>query len=70
MLGVSPLDSMSKTEMLAALEQFKGTHVRAVVLRSAVNEKVWSAGHDVRELPKAGTWPDWGDHGGCSKRTV
>jgi methylmalonyl-CoA decarboxylase len=27
--------------------------VRALVLRSAVNEKVWSAGHDVSELPLA-----------------
>jgi methylmalonyl-CoA decarboxylase len=45
------------TETLAALEQFKGKDVRAVVLRSAVNEKVWSAGHDVRELPKADTDP-------------
>ena len=45
------------TEMLAALKQFKANDVRGVVLRSAVNEKVWSAGHDVRELPKAGTDP-------------
>jgi methylmalonyl-CoA decarboxylase len=27
--------------------------VRALVLRSAVKEKVWCAGHDVSELPKA-----------------
>src|SRR5271165_3172500 len=45
------------TEMLAAFEQFKARDVRAVVLRSAVSEKIWSAGHDVRELPKADADP-------------
>jgi len=43
--------------MLVAFEQFKAKDLRAVVLRSAVSEKVWSAGHDVRELPKADTDP-------------
>jgi len=41
------------TETIAALEQFKAKRVRAVILRSAANEKVWSAGHDVSGLPKA-----------------
>jgi methylmalonyl-CoA decarboxylase len=45
------------TEVLAALEEFKAKEVRAVVLRSAVKEKVWSAGHDVSELPKTGIDP-------------
>jgi len=40
-------------ETIAALEQFKAKRVRAVILRSAANEKVWSAGHDVSGLPKA-----------------
>ena len=40
-------------ETIAALELFRVKRVRAVVLRSAVNEQVWSAGHDVSELPKA-----------------
>jgi methylmalonyl-CoA decarboxylase len=40
-------------EIIVALEQFEATEVRAVVLRSATNEKVWSAGRDVSELPKA-----------------
>jgi methylmalonyl-CoA decarboxylase len=40
-------------ETIAALEQFKARSVRAVVLRSAANENIWSAGHDVSELPKA-----------------
>jgi methylmalonyl-CoA decarboxylase len=61
-IGTIAFDNYSKrnalsttliAETIAALEQFKVTGVRAVVLRSAANEKVWSAGHDVSELPKA-----------------
>jgi methylmalonyl-CoA decarboxylase len=44
-------------EMLAAFEEFKAKDVRALVLRSAVSEKVWSAGHDVSELSKANMDP-------------
>ena len=40
-------------EIIAALDQFQAKRMRAVVLRSARNENVWSAGHDVDELPKA-----------------
>ena len=40
-------------EVLASLDQFKLQGARAVVIRSAGGEKVWSAGHDVDELPKA-----------------
>jgi methylmalonyl-CoA decarboxylase len=39
-------------ETIDALEHFRTKGVRVVVLRSAVNESVWSAGHDVGELPK------------------
>jgi methylmalonyl-CoA decarboxylase len=61
-IGTIAFDNYSKrnalsttliAETIAALEQFKAKGVRAVVLRSAANEKVWSAGHDVSELPKA-----------------
>ena len=44
-------------DVLVAFERFKQESVRAVVLRSATNEKVWSAGHDVDELPKADVDP-------------
>ncbi len=44
-------------EVLAALDGFRTKRVRAVVLCSAVNEKVWSAGHDVSELPRADVDP-------------
>jgi len=40
-------------EVIVALDRFRADGARAVVLRSAANEKVWSAGHDVDELPKA-----------------
>jgi methylmalonyl-CoA decarboxylase len=44
-------------EMVGALNEFKAEDVRAVVLRSATNETVWSAGHDVSELPKTAVDP-------------
>src|SRR6266852_2513422 len=45
------------TEVLAALDRFKAQGARAIVLRSASNEKVWSSGHDIDELPKANIDP-------------
>jgi methylmalonyl-CoA decarboxylase len=45
------------TETLAALEHFKAKDVRAVVLRSAASEEIWSAGHDMKELPKGESDP-------------
>ena len=47
------LSAVLIAETMAALDQFHAKGIRAVVLRSASNEKVWSAGHDVDELPKA-----------------
>lgn len=44
-------------ETIAALDDFKAKHARAVVLRSATAGKVWSAGHDIEELPKADVDP-------------
>jgi methylmalonyl-CoA decarboxylase len=44
-------------EMLAALDQCKAQEVRALVLRSAGQENIWSAGHDVSELPAANIDP-------------
>ena len=44
-------------ESIAALDQFRARGVRAVILRSVANEKVWSAGYDVTELPKANIDP-------------
>ena len=44
-------------ETIAAFDDFKAKRVRAVVLRSATAGKVWSAGHDIEELPKADVDP-------------
>ncbi len=40
-------------EILAALANFREEHVRVVVLQSHPGAKVWSAGHDVDELPES-----------------
>lgn len=45
------------TDVLDAFEMFRKERVRAIVLRSATVENVWSAGHDIEELPKAGIDP-------------
>ena len=39
-----------------ALESFRAVGVRCVVLRARAGSKVWSAGHDIEELPAA--WRD------------
>lgn len=38
-------------ELVQAIDAFQAARVRVVVLRSAAGSPVWSAGHDVRELP-------------------
>jgi methylmalonyl-CoA decarboxylase len=44
-------------EMLTALEAFEQAGAQAVILRAAPGVRVWSAGHDVRELPEDGQDP-------------
>lgn len=49
-------------ELLGACEAFRERKARALVLRAPVGSKVWSAGHDVSELPDAGRDPlGWSD---------
>ncbi len=49
-------------EILCALETFQAQHIRVVLLRAAAGSKVWSAGHDVKELPLARRDPlGWDD---------
>lgn len=49
-------------ELIAGLAEFGKQSVRAVVLRSLPGAKVWSAGHDVNELPTDGRDPlAWDD---------
>lgn len=48
--------------LLAVLADFNGRRLRAIVLRAAAGSKVWSAGHDVDELPTGGRDPlGWDD---------
>jgi len=44
-------------DLLAALSDLTNTGARVIVLRAYKGAKVWSAGHDVRELPTNGRDP-------------
>ena len=49
-------------EIISALEDLDRQKVRVVVLRAAPGVRVWSAGHDVRELPRTRRDPlGWSD---------
>jgi len=49
-------------DIIAALASFQARGVRVVVLRASPGSKVWSAGHDVAELPTGGRDPlGWDD---------
>ena len=45
------------TGVIAALESLRARQARAIVLRAAAGMDVWSAGHDVGELPPGGRDP-------------
>ncbi len=49
-------------EIIAALASFQASGARVVILRAQPGAKVWSAGHDVAELPTGGRDPlGWDD---------
>ncbi|MCU0930178.1 MAG: methylmalonyl-CoA decarboxylase [Burkholderiaceae bacterium] len=49
-------------EVIAALDDFHRRRLRVAILRAAPGAKVWSAGHDVDELPESGRDPlGWDD---------
>lgn len=49
-------------EIMAALDDLREKQARAVVLRAPRGTKVWSAGHNIEELPAARRDPlGWGD---------
>lgn len=49
-------------EMIEVLQDFRERKVRAAVLRAASGMKVWSAGHDIAELPETRRDPlGWSD---------
>lgn len=70
-IGIITLDNPAKrnalsadlvTDVVAALADFKARRLRVVILRSAPGMKVWSAGHDVEELPASRRDPlGWDD---------
>ncbi|MFM2121212.1 MAG: methylmalonyl-CoA decarboxylase, biotin-independent [Pseudomonadota bacterium] len=70
-IGVLMLDHAGKRnalshamveQLIAGLTEFTAQKVRAVLLRAAPGSPVWSAGHDVNELPDAGRDPlGWDD---------
>lgn len=39
-------------ELVAALEEFKAKRVPVIILRAEKDARVWSAGHDITQLPK------------------
>ncbi len=51
------LGQATVAEMIEALERFEQAGVRAVVVRTATPCDVWSAGHDIDELPVRGVDP-------------
>lgn len=70
-IGTITLDNAAKRnalseslieEVIAALADFRERKARVVVLRAQPGAKVWSAGHDVGELPAGGRDPlGWDD---------
>jgi len=54
---VNALSSRLIDDISSALEEMRPPQVRAVILRAAKGTKVFSAGHDVRELPTNGRDP-------------
>lgn len=60
-VGILTLDNPSKCNalsrelmdgVLTAFDTFRAEAVRAVIIRAAPGMRVWSAGHDIRELPR------------------
>lgn len=56
------LSAQLVTELIGALARFRAEGVRVAILRSQPGARVWSAGHDVSELPTDGRDPlGWDD---------
>lgn len=51
------LSAETSVGIIAALESLRAGGVRVVVLRAAAGLRVWSAGHDIAELPRGGRDP-------------
>jgi methylmalonyl-CoA decarboxylase len=57
---VNPLSGDVCDTLLASFDEFEKARVRVVVIRANPNTRVWSVGHDIREIPLDGddamTW--------------
>ncbi len=57
---VNPLSSDVCDTLLESFDEFEKAHVRVVIICANPTTKVWSAGHDIREIPLDGddavTW--------------
>jgi methylmalonyl-CoA decarboxylase len=57
---VNPLSSDVCDKLLESFDEFEKAHVRVVIIRANPTTKIWSAGHDIREIPLDGrdavTW--------------
>ena len=57
---VNPLSSDVCAGLLAAFDEFERAKVRVVIIAADPSAKIWSAGHDIREIPLDGhdavTW--------------
>lgn len=51
---VNPLSVDVCAGLLEAMDEFERARVRVVILRADPNAEVWSAGHDLREIPLDG----------------
>ena len=58
-----PVNSLSSDvcdQLLESFDEFEKAHVRVVIIRANPATKIWSAGHDIREIPLDGrdavTW--------------
>lgn len=55
-----PVNALSHdvcSKLVAAIDECEGAHVRVVVLRANPKSKIWSAGHDIKEIPLDGQDP-------------
>src|SRR5271165_5678517 len=51
---VNPLSSDVCAGLLESLDEFEKAKARVVIIRADPNSKIWSAGHDVHEIPLDG----------------
>ena len=51
---VNPLSSDVCAGLLESLDEFEKAKARVVIIRADPNTKIWSAGHDVHEIPLDG----------------